>query len=65
MVGNPWTFLSAWMQLSFPVFVTALMAFVGWFLFVVFGGLGLAGIPIDFIRVSPIHAYLPCLVGWR
>lgn len=39
------------MQLSFPVFVMALMAFVGWFLFVIFGGLGIAGIPIDCIRV--------------
>ncbi|CAN0405088.1 unnamed protein product, partial [Hapterophycus canaliculatus] len=37
-------------QLSFPVFVAALMSFVGWILFVVFGGLGLVGIPIDSIR---------------
>lgn len=39
------------LQLSFPVFVMALMSFVGWFLFVIFGGLGIAGIPIDCIRV--------------
>lgn len=39
------------LQLSFPVFVMALMAFIGWILFVVFGGLGLVGIPIDSIRV--------------
>lgn len=38
------------LQLSFPVFVMALMAFVGWFLFVIFGGLGIAGIPIDCFR---------------
>ncbi|CAM9149336.1 unnamed protein product [Pylaiella littoralis] len=38
------------LQLSFPVFVMALMAFIGWILFVVFGGLGLVGIPIDSIR---------------
>ncbi|CAN0479228.1 unnamed protein product, partial [Scytosiphon promiscuus] len=29
----------------------ALMSFVGWILFVVFGGLGLVGIPVDSIRV--------------
>ena len=40
------------LQLSFPVFVMALMSFVGWILFVFFGGLGLVGIPIDSIRVS-------------
>ncbi|CBJ30937.1 conserved unknown protein [Ectocarpus siliculosus] len=38
------------LQLSFPVFVMALMSFVGWILFVFFGGLGLVGIPIDSIR---------------
>ncbi|CAM9758325.1 unnamed protein product [Scytosiphon promiscuus] len=38
------------LQLSFPVFVMALMSFVGWILFVVFGGLGLVGIPVDSIR---------------
>lgn len=39
-------------QLSFPVFVMALMSFVGWILFVFFGGLGIVGIPIDSLRVS-------------
>lgn len=39
------------MQLSFPVFVMALMSFVGWILFVFFGGLGVVGIPIDNFRV--------------
>eukprot|EP00752_Nemacystus_decipiens_P006149 g5547.t1 len=38
------------LQLSFPVFVMALMSFVGWILFVFFGGLGLVGIPIDSVR---------------
>ncbi|CAM9476919.1 unnamed protein product [Ectocarpus sp. 13 AM-2016] len=38
------------LQLSFPVFVMAFMSFIGWILFVFFGGLGLVGIPIDSIR---------------
>lgn len=38
-------------QLTFPVFVMALMSFLGWILFVFFGGLGLVGIPVDSVRV--------------
>eukprot|EP00904_Undaria_pinnatifida_P004534 jgi/Undpi1/14081/HiC_scaffold_9.g03732.m1 len=41
---------SVQLQLSFPVFVMALMSFMGWILFVFFGGLGIVGIPIDGIR---------------
>lgn len=35
---------------SFFVYVIALTAFVGWFLFVVFGGIGLAALPITLIN---------------
>ena len=35
---------------SFPVYVAALTGFVGWFIFVVFAGIGLASCPGDLIR---------------
>lgn len=35
---------------SFPVYVIALTSFVGWFLFVIFGGIGLAALPISLIN---------------
>ena len=35
---------------TFPIYVMALMSFVGWFLLVLFGGVGLGAIPLDFIN---------------
>lgn len=34
---------------SFPVFSMGFMAFIGWFLFVLFGGVGLSALPMDMI----------------
>jgi len=36
---------------TFPIFTVALMSFVGWILFVVYGGVGLAAIPMDLINM--------------
>lgn len=40
-----------WMtfQSSFIVYMIALVSFVGWFLFAIFGGVGLAALPMDLI----------------
>jgi len=38
------------MQVTFPVYVMAMMSWVGWFFFVVFGGIGLASLPGELIR---------------
>jgi LMBR1 domain-containing protein 1 len=35
---------------SFPIFCMAFMAFVGWFFFVLFGGVGLSALPLDLIN---------------
>eukprot|EP00744_Colponema_vietnamica_P002374 GILI01003739.1.p1 GENE.GILI01003739.1~~GILI01003739.1.p1 ORF type:complete len:498 (-),score=132.07 GILI01003739.1:274-1767(-) len=35
---------------SFPVYVMAFISFVGWFLFIAFGGIGLSALPMDLIR---------------
>jgi LMBR1 domain-containing protein 1 len=35
-------------DVSFPIFVIGLMSFISWFLFVIFGGIGLAALPLDF-----------------
>jgi LMBR1 domain-containing protein 1 len=35
-------------DVTFPIFVIGLMSFISWFLFVVFGGIGLAALPLDF-----------------
>jgi LMBR1 domain-containing protein 1 len=37
------------LPVSFPIFVMGFMAFIGWFLFVCFGGVGLSALPIDMI----------------
>lgn len=34
---------------SFPIYCMAIMSFVGWFLFVIFGGVGLSALPIDYL----------------
>lgn len=36
-------------QVSFPIYIIALMSFISWFLFVLFGGIGLAALPLDLI----------------
>jgi len=36
---------------TFPVYVMGLLSFVGWFLLVMFGGIGLSAIPLDFINM--------------
>eukprot|EP00357_Protocruzia_adherens_P006001 CAMPEP_0115005264 /NCGR_PEP_ID=MMETSP0216-20121206/19751_1 /TAXON_ID=223996 /ORGANISM="Protocruzia adherens, Strain Boccale" /LENGTH=499 /DNA_ID=CAMNT_0002371523 /DNA_START=100 /DNA_END=1599 /DNA_ORIENTATION=+ len=38
------------MPVSFPIYLMAFMAFVGWILFVIFGGIGLSALPMDLIR---------------
>ena len=37
------------LQVSFGTFFAALMAWIGWFLFAVFGGIGLSAVPLDLI----------------
>jgi len=35
---------------SFPIYCIAFMSFIGWFLLVIFGGVGLTALPFDLIR---------------
>jgi LMBR1 domain-containing protein 1 len=35
------------MTVSFPVYVVCIISFLGWFLFILFAGVGLASFPID------------------
>ncbi len=56
-------FRRTWMSFtsSFIVYMIALVSFVGWFLFVIFGGVGLAALPMDLItafttRPKPMSA---------
>jgi LMBR1 domain-containing protein 1 len=37
------------LQVSFGTFFAGLMAWIGWFLFAIFGGIGLSAVPLDFI----------------
>ena len=37
------------MQVTFPVYASAMLSFVGWFFFCAFGGVGLASLPVDLI----------------
>ena len=37
--------------ITFPIFTVALMSFVGWIFFVVYGGVGLAALPMDLINM--------------
>lgn len=37
------------MAVTFPVYVVALTSFVGWFLFAIFGGIGLTALPLDLL----------------
>ena len=34
-------------DVSFPIYIIGLMSFISWFLFVLFGGIGLAALPLD------------------
>jgi LMBR1 domain-containing protein 1 len=36
--------------ISFPIYTVAWMSFIGWILFVTYGGVGLAALPIDLIN---------------
>ena len=36
-------------EVSFPIYVIGFMSFISWFLFVIFGGIGLPALPLDFI----------------
>ena len=36
--------------MSFPVYVMALLSFVGWFFFFIFAGVGLSALPIDLLQ---------------
>lgn len=38
------------MNVSFPIYVIGLVSFLSWFLFTIFGGIGLAAVPLDLIR---------------
>jgi len=38
------------MQVSFVVFMIAMFTFVGMFLFIIFGGVGLFALPLDYIH---------------
>ena len=38
------------LSVSFPIYLLALMSFVGWILFVVFCGVGLTALPMDLIQ---------------
>lgn len=46
-IGN----IDLMMQVSVSTFFAALMAWLGWFLFAIFGGIGLAAMPLDLILV--------------
>ena len=37
------------MNVSFPVYMMCLISFAGWVLFILFGGVGLAALPLDLI----------------
>jgi LMBR1 domain-containing protein 1 len=36
-------------DVSFPIFIIGLMSFISWFFFILFGGIGLPALPLDFI----------------
>ena len=37
------------LQVSFAVYTVAIISFVGWFAFVIFGGIGIIALPLDLI----------------
>lgn len=38
------------MQVTFVIYLAALLSFVGWFLFVIYGGIGMIALPMDLIN---------------
>jgi hypothetical protein len=36
-------------DVSFPIYIIAFMSFISWFIFVLYGGIGLASLPLDLI----------------
>ena len=38
------------MDISFPIFIIALMGFLGWFLFSIYAGIGMMALPMDLIN---------------
>jgi LMBR1 domain-containing protein 1 len=38
-------------DVSFPIYLIGLMSFISWFLFVLFGGIGLTALPMDLIYI--------------
>jgi LMBR1 domain-containing protein 1 len=36
-------------NVSFPIYIIGFMSFLSWFLFIFYGGIGLAALPLDFI----------------
>jgi LMBR1 domain-containing protein 1 len=36
-------------QVTFPIYLIGFMSFISWFLFISFGGIGLAALPLDLI----------------
>lgn len=43
--------ISLMLRVSFPVFCMAIFSFLGWFLFIIFAGVGLPSLPIDLINI--------------
>lgn len=39
-------------EVTFPIYVVGFMSFIGWFLFVVYGGIGVVALPLDLIRCA-------------
>lgn len=38
-------------DVSFPIYLIGIMSFISWFLFVVFGGIGLTALPMDLVHI--------------
>jgi len=38
-------------DVSFPIYLIGVMSFFSWFLFVIFGGIGLTALPMDLIHI--------------
>lgn len=37
-------------DVSFPIYLIGIMSFISWFLFIIFGGIGLTALPMDLIH---------------
>eukprot|EP00746_Dinoflagellata_sp_MGD_P010609 gnl/MRDRNA2_/MRDRNA2_121937_c0_seq1.p1 gnl/MRDRNA2_/MRDRNA2_121937_c0~~gnl/MRDRNA2_/MRDRNA2_121937_c0_seq1.p1 ORF type:complete len:483 (+),score=44.73 gnl/MRDRNA2_/MRDRNA2_121937_c0_seq1:202-1449(+) len=47
--GTQATDASLNIRVSFPIYLIAMLCFIGWFFFVLFGGIGLSALPLDLI----------------